>query len=191
MVDYLAKLSRFVAETSFDDLSNEAVSAVRDVTLDTVGAIVAGSQESENSAFADLMARRSGPGTATILGHGMKAEPMLATLVNSTAGVALEMDEGNRFGGGHPAIHTLPGALAVAEEMGASGQKQRVTIFEISIFFFGTNVGIFVRWDWHGKKAFSGVRTRLALSLNFVRRSEAEKAHSEEGAGLEKIQSSG
>lgn len=123
MVDYLDKLSRFVADTSFDDLSDEAVRAVRDVTLDTVGAIVAGSQEPENAAFAQLVAQRSGPGTATILGHGVKAEPMLATMVNSTAGVALEMDEGNRFGGGHPAIHTLPGALAVAEEMGASGRS--------------------------------------------------------------------
>jgi len=123
MVDYLEKLSAFVAETSFEDLSDEAVASVRDVTLDTVGAIVAGSQESENSAFADLVSKRSGPGTATILGHGLKAEPMFATLVNSTAGVALEMDEGNRFGGGHPAIHTLPGALAVAEEMGASGRS--------------------------------------------------------------------
>ncbi|MCH7801193.1 MAG: MmgE/PrpD family protein [Chloroflexi bacterium] len=123
MVDYLDKLSRFVVDTSFDDLSDGAVSAVRDVTLDTLGAIVAGSREPENSAFARLVAQRSGPGTATILGHGMKAEPMLATLVNSTAGVALEMDEGNRFGGGHPAIHTLPGALAVAEEMGANGRS--------------------------------------------------------------------
>ncbi|MDP6452967.1 MAG: MmgE/PrpD family protein [SAR202 cluster bacterium] len=122
-MDYLDKLSQFVAETSFNDLSDEAVSAVRDVTLDTVGAIVAGSQETENAAFAELAIQRSGPGTATILGHGVKAEPMLATLVNSTAGVALEMDEGNRFGGGHPAIHILPGALAVAEEMGASGRS--------------------------------------------------------------------
>ena len=122
-MDYLDKLSRFVAETSFNDLSAEAVNAVRNVTLDTIGAIVAGSQESENTAFAQLANQRSGPGTATILGHGLKAEPMLATLVNSTAGVALEMDEGNRFGGGHPAIHTLPGALAVAEEMGADGRS--------------------------------------------------------------------
>jgi 2-methylcitrate dehydratase PrpD len=123
MVDYLEKLSAFVAETSFEDLSDEAVASVHDVTLDTVGAIVAGSRESENSAFAELIAKRSGPGTATILGHGLKAEPMFASLVNSSAGVALEMDEGNRFGGGHPAIHTLPGTLAVAEEMGASGRS--------------------------------------------------------------------
>tara|TARA_B100000749_G_scaffold269994_1_gene249331 strand:+ start:84 stop:1418 length:1335 start_codon:yes stop_codon:yes gene_type:complete len=122
-VDYLDRLSRFVVDTCCDDLSEEAIIAVRNVTLDTVGAIIAGSHESENADFAQIMSKRSGPGTATILGHGLRAEPMMATLVNSTAGVALEMDEGNRFGGGHPAIHTLPGALAVAEEMGASGRS--------------------------------------------------------------------
>jgi 2-methylcitrate dehydratase PrpD len=123
MSDYLDTLSHFVAETSYEDLSKEALAAVKDVTLDTVGAIVAGSQLPENRALAEVAAQRSGPATATILGQGLKAEPMMATLVNSTTGVALEMDEGNRFGGGHPAIHSIPGALAVAEEMGADGRK--------------------------------------------------------------------
>jgi 2-methylcitrate dehydratase PrpD len=122
MADYLDTLSAFVADTLYDSLSAEALAAIRDVTLDTLGAMVAGSQLSENAALAKLAAERSGPSSATILGHGLKAEPMQATLVNATAGVALEMDEGNRFGGGHPAIHCLPGALAVAEEMGASGK---------------------------------------------------------------------
>ena len=123
MSDYLDTLSEFVANTHYEDLSPEAVAAVRDVILDTLGAIVAGSRLEENAAFAQLASRRSGPATATIFGHALKAEPMLATLVNSTAGVALEMDEGNRFGGGHPAIHCLPGAVAVAEEMGAGGRQ--------------------------------------------------------------------
>ena len=56
-----------------------------------------------------------------MLGHGGKADPLLATLANGTAGVALEVDEGNRLGGGHPAIHVIPAALAVAEELGADG----------------------------------------------------------------------
>ena len=85
--------------------------------------MVAGSRLPENAAFARLAAERSGPATASLLGHRLKGEPMLATLVNATAGVALEVDEGNRFGGGHPAIHSLPGALAVAEEMGATGRQ--------------------------------------------------------------------
>ena len=128
MADYLDKLSEFVADTTYEDLDPEALAAVRDVTLDTVGAMLSGSRLPENAAFARLTAEKSGPATATIIGHDLKAEPMLATLVNSTAGVALEMDEGNRFGGGHPSIHSLPGALAVAEEMGASGQRFMVSM---------------------------------------------------------------
>lgn len=122
MTDYLDTLSEFVANIRYDDLSDDALSAIRDVTLDTLGAMIAGSQLPENASLAKFISERSGPGTATVLGHGLKAEPMQATLVNATAGVALEMDEGNRFGGGHPAIHCLPGSLAVAEEMGASGK---------------------------------------------------------------------
>ena len=123
MGDYLETISEFVVETKYENLSEDALAAVRDVSLDTVGAIVAGSRLPENAAFAKLTAERSGPATATIFGHPLKAEPMLATLINATVGVALEMDEGNRFGGGHPGIHTFPGAVAVAEEMGVGGKK--------------------------------------------------------------------
>ena len=48
---------------------------------------------------------------------------MLAALANATAGVALEVDEGNRWGGGHPSIHVMPAALAVAEELEADGAR--------------------------------------------------------------------
>ena len=34
-------------------------------------------------------------------------DPLLATFANATAGVALEVDEGSRLGGGHPAIHVV------------------------------------------------------------------------------------
>jgi len=122
MGDYLDALSGFVADTRYEQLSSEAVTATKDVVLDTVGAIVAGSRLPENAAFARLTAQRSGPGTATLLGHPLKADPMMATLVNGTVGVSLEMDEGNRYGGGHPSIHVTPGALAVGEEMGISGK---------------------------------------------------------------------
>ena len=43
-------------------------------------------------------------------------------MVNATAGVALELDEGSRLGGGHPSIHVTPGAIAVAEEVDATGR---------------------------------------------------------------------
>jgi 2-methylcitrate dehydratase PrpD len=123
MADYLHRLASFVEGLRIASLGASAVEAAKAVVLDTLGAILAGSRLDENRRLAGLAAERSGPRTATLIGHRLRAEPMLATLANGTAGVALEMDEGNRWGGGHPAIHVLPAALAVAEEVGASGAR--------------------------------------------------------------------
>jgi 2-methylcitrate dehydratase PrpD len=121
--DYLTRLAGLAAGTRFDRLSAATVAAARAVTLDTLGAILAGSRLTENARLADLAADRSGSRAATLVGHGRKAEPMLAALANGTAGVSLEMDEGNRWGGGHPAIHVLPATLAIAEELGVDGRR--------------------------------------------------------------------
>ncbi len=119
--DYLDVLAEFVAETRWEDLHPTAIAAARDVALDTIGAILAGSRLSENANFAGLVATMSGPGRASVLGHGHRVQPVWATMVNATAGVSLEMDEGNRLGGGHPSIHVTPGAIAVGEDLGRSG----------------------------------------------------------------------
>jgi 2-methylcitrate dehydratase PrpD len=120
---YLDRLSRFVEETSVERLPDAAVQAARLVLLDTIGAMVAGSALPENRRLADaLLERRSRP-AATLLGHGGRVDPLLATFVNATAGVALEVDEGSRLGGRHPAIHVIPAALAGAEDIGADGGR--------------------------------------------------------------------
>jgi 2-methylcitrate dehydratase PrpD len=121
--DYLDRLARFAADTRLDALPATAVDAARLVLLDTVGAIVAGSALPENRRLADLAASRVPGGRATLLGHGARSDASWAALANATAGVALEMDEGNRLGGGHPAIHVIPAALAVAEERGVHGRR--------------------------------------------------------------------
>ena len=120
--DYLDKLSRFVAETRLEDLSETTVAAARDVVLDTIGAMLAGSRLPENASLAQLTQTLSGAGNATLLGHSLnRVQPVFAALANATAGVALELDEGSRLGGGHPSIHVTPGAIAVAEEVNATG----------------------------------------------------------------------
>ena len=123
MADYLDRLARFVAETRFDALPATVVTAARSVLLDTLGAVLAGSALPENARLAQLAAARAPQGTATLLGHRARADAFWAALTNATAGVALEVDEGNRLGGGHPAIHVIPGALAVAEEGGLDGRR--------------------------------------------------------------------
>ncbi len=122
-MDYLARLATSVHGARIDSLQASTIAASKLVFLDTIGAIVAGSALPENTRLARMAAKRAPHGICTLAGHSMKADSLLATFTNATAGVALEMDEGNRLGGGHPAIHVIPGALAVAEEMGAGGGR--------------------------------------------------------------------
>ena len=123
MSDYLDRLARFAADVRLDALPPATVAAAKLVLLDTLGAMLGGSALAENSRLAQFAAARSSRGTATLLGHGARADSFWAALSNATAGVALEMDEGNRLGGGHPAIHVIPGVLAVAEEQGLPGSR--------------------------------------------------------------------
>ncbi|MGH6953114.1 MAG: MmgE/PrpD family protein [Alphaproteobacteria bacterium] len=122
-MDYLDRLARLVEATRLDALPASAIAAAKHVLLDTLGAIVAGSALEENRRLAALAAARAPHGLATLLGHGEKSDAYWAALANATAGVALEVDEGNRLGGGHPAIHVVPGALAVAEERRLGGGR--------------------------------------------------------------------
>ena len=121
--DYLDRLARFVTETRLEELEESTVSAAKTVVLDTIGAILAGSRQRENANFARLSQELSGPGQTTLFGHPGQVRSSFAALVNATAGVALEMDEGTRMGGGHASIHVTPGAVAVAEEKGSSGKE--------------------------------------------------------------------
>ena len=121
--DYLDQLAEFVVGLRLEDLEEAAVTAAKDVVLDTIGAILAGSRLPENANFASLAANMGGAGGARIFGSAHRVQPVWATMVNATAGVSLEMDEGNRLGGGHPSIHVTPGAIAVGEDLGRSGKE--------------------------------------------------------------------
>ena len=123
MTDYLGRLASCATDIKIGSLPSSTVAAAKLVLLDTIGAMVAGSVQPENVRLAALAARRSPHGLSTLLGHGLKSDALLATFTNAAAGVALEMDEGNRLGGGHPAIHVIPAALAVAEDTGADGRR--------------------------------------------------------------------
>ena len=120
---YLDHVSSFVYETTLEDIGEKAQQTACDIILDTIGAIAAGTALPENQALAKLADQESGPRCATIVGSTAKVDRKQAALVNSTCGVALEMDEGNRYAAGHPSIHTMPGILAEAEHLNVSGRS--------------------------------------------------------------------
>src|SRR3989449_1334818 len=158
MTDYLDRLAQVAAEVRVDTLPGSTVEAAKRVLLDTLGAIVAGSALPETRHLAGLAAARAPHGVATLLGHGGKADAGWATLVNATAGVALEVDEGNRLGGGHPAIHVIPGALAVAEERALDGPRL------IESLVAGDEVGPRLRGGATPRADLHSPRTRGAIA---------------------------
>jgi 2-methylcitrate dehydratase PrpD len=167
--DYLDKLAEFVTSTRLEDLNNSTIMAAKTVVLDTLGAVLAGSQLTENSNLAQLARDLSGQGRATLIGHRGRVQPVFAALVNATAGVAQEMDEGNRLGGGHPSIHVTPGAIAMGEELGKSGKELLESIivgYEVTSRI-GTGTRVRPEVHSHGTWGTIGAAAATARLLGF------------------------
>ncbi len=164
MTDYLDRLARFAVDVQLDSLPSSAVAAAKLVFLDTLGAMLGGSALAENARLAQLAASRSARPTATLLGHTARADGFWAALSNATAGVALEMDEGNRLGGGHPAIHVIPGALAVAEEQEAPGSRLLEAI--VAGYEIGSRLGgaTTARANVHSHGTWGTISTAVAVA---------------------------
>ncbi|HYB40548.1 MAG TPA: MmgE/PrpD family protein [Candidatus Methylomirabilis sp.] len=164
MADYLDRLARFAADLVLDSLAASTVAASRLVLLDTIGAILGGSALDENARLARLAAARSSRGGATLLGHAARADAFWAALSNATAGVALELDEGNRLGGGHPAIHVIPAALSVAEEQGLSGRRLLEAI--VAGYEIGSRLGgaTTARPNVHSHGTWGTISTAVAVA---------------------------
>jgi 2-methylcitrate dehydratase PrpD len=117
-----AHLARFIRELRCEQLPVEVREQGRRVVADLVGVIAAGLREPEVARLAGRLAGTRG-GRSTVIGIGDEATAEAAALLHGTAGTSLELDEGNRFSRGHPGIHVLPAALAVAQETQASGAQ--------------------------------------------------------------------
>jgi 2-methylcitrate dehydratase PrpD len=163
-VSYLDRLAAFVAATRFDALPASTIAAAKLVLLDTLGAIVAGSAMPENGELARFAAARAPHGTATLLGHRARTDAFWAALTNATAGVALEVDEGSRLGGGHPAIHVVPGALAVAEERRLDGRRLIESV--VAGYEVGSRIGgaTTARANVHSHGTWGTISTAVAVA---------------------------
>lgn len=115
------RLAARVERLSLSSVPPAVVGHAQTVVRDTLGVVLAGSTQPENAALAANAHAVGGRGGATVVGSQVRCVPHIAAFVNSTAGVTLELDEGNQYAVNHPAVHVLPAALAVAEDLGRSG----------------------------------------------------------------------
>jgi aconitate decarboxylase len=114
-------LARHIVETTYDSLPAEVVRAAKDVILDGVGVMLAGSQEEPPRIVAEYAREMGGPPQCTVFGLGFKTSPPMAAFVNGVSGHVLDYEPM-----WHPATHatspTLPSILALAETRAVSGK---------------------------------------------------------------------
>lgn len=116
--DRFAAAVRAAHSIDLDRVSTASLERAGLIIADTLAVITAGARSPE---MIKLTAARAGGGPATVLGSsGTTAPPEAAAFLNATAGTFIELDEGMRPTG-HPAMHVVPAALAVAEQQGATG----------------------------------------------------------------------
>lgn len=134
---WLEEWCRFAAGARFASLPPAVAQRARLALLDCIGAIAAGAQEAEVQALAARMLGREGTGDAPVIGLPLAARPGTAAFLNGTSGTMLELDEGNQYARGHPAIHVVPALLAAPRGDGAA----LLTALAIG-YEFGSRVGI-------------------------------------------------
>src|SRR5699024_12506278 len=95
----------------------------RSSDLDTVGAMIAGANESSTTQLIEQVASNH-EGKYTVVGSKRQLSRDMAAFINGVSSVAIEMDEGNQWSKGHPAAHVVPALLTVVEEDGTYNGKQ-------------------------------------------------------------------
>ena len=145
----MRQLAAFAVQTQVGDLPEAVVEHAGRVLLDTAGVILGGSAAPEATALARRLAR-SGAGPSRILGHALTTTPLNAALVNGTAATWLDFDSGHRhppgmplLPAGHPPVHVVPAALAVADAHAASGEALLAAL--ISGYEVGSRIGVACR----------------------------------------------
>jgi len=163
MPEYLDKLVSYVCRTNFNDLPKAVVLRAKEVLADTFSVIAAGAQEDEVKGLAKRLVDPKAKQVASLIGSGTRTEPSKAALINGTAGTFLELDEGNQFGRGHPGIHVVPAALAIAEEGRLSGQDLLTAL--VLGYEIGTRIGIAckIRMSMHPHGTWGTVGAAVAV----------------------------
>lgn len=124
----IEKLAQFAATIRWEDIPEAVQRHAKLVVLDTLGVILAGSEQPDVRRLRERLAATAGTG-ATVFARGwLPQEPRTAALLNGIAGRAIELCEGLRLTTGQPAVQILPGVLAAAEHARRSGREMMTAL---------------------------------------------------------------
>lgn len=113
-----AVLSDFASKTWISDISAGAVAATKRHILDCAGVALAAAVEPAGCIILDVTREQGGAPQARVLGSSLRTSAVSAAWANGALAHLLDFDD---TGFSHPTACILPAALAMAEEVGATG----------------------------------------------------------------------
>jgi 2-methylcitrate dehydratase PrpD len=123
MTGLTSELAERSAGLSFAQLPDNVVAVARLCVLDWLGVTVVGSQEPAPRILLHTLAPGAVAEGASVIGHGVRVNPLQAALVNGTSSHVLDFDDVNATLIGHPSVAILGAVLALAESLHSCGPE--------------------------------------------------------------------
>ena len=117
------KIVEFTLGTAFADLNEGAIRAARMRLIDSVGVGLAAFLAPPVRIARRIAQPTAGPLKSTIWGTGVRTTPEMAAFVNGTMVRYLDLNDAYRTKDAHHPSDYLPGILALAEAIGATGER--------------------------------------------------------------------
>jgi 2-methylcitrate dehydratase PrpD len=111
-------IAAYVVGFDLSSLPPEALESARTGIIDTVGVMLAGTQDEATHIVCDMVEEEGGKPSSTVFGRRLRTSPQLAALANGVAVQALDYDF--VFTRGQAVSAVLPALLALAEAKGST-----------------------------------------------------------------------
>jgi 2-methylcitrate dehydratase PrpD len=115
------KLSRYMSEADERALPDEVVEKAKHHILDTLAAMISGSEIRPGRAAIEFVRAYGGKEVATVVSSNIVCGPIEAALANGVLAHADETDDSHGPSRSHPGVSVVPAALAAGEQFGISG----------------------------------------------------------------------
>ena len=119
----MSALSAYMAAAATRALPAETAEQARYHLLDTLAAMISGSELPPGQAAQRYIRERAGKGSATVAGSPLTAAAIDAALANGVLAHSDETDDSHNDSHSHPGCSVVPAALAAGEEFGIDGAR--------------------------------------------------------------------
>jgi 2-methylcitrate dehydratase PrpD len=176
-LDLCHHFARFVADTRYEDLPEDAIDGAKKTILDTLGVTLAASgMEPAVRALVELLHENGGSAESTVLGFGGKLPAMSAAFANGSMAHCLDFDDQTPWGA-HAASSIVPTVFALAERMGGVSGRKLISAVAVGQDLFA-RIRCHVGWDQNWNlSSMVGVFSATAAASSLLGLSAEQTSH--------------